>query len=471
MNKRVLLVYPPSGRLLREDRCQIPAKNIVMSPPVPPMDLLYLAAVAERSGCECRVRDYSVAGRGSADFLRDLESYRPDYLLVSITTPSIEGDMAQIAAAKRVLPGLRTVAKGAHFLVNSEEVLDRYPQLDMAIRGEAELTFGDVVTGKDPASIPGLTWRGAAAIVRNPDRPYLEDLDSLPFPARHLVDNGSFVRPDTGALQTVIKVSRGCPYHCFFCLATPVSGSKARKRSPQNIAAEIVECQEKYGIRNFIFWSDFFTQDKAWVLDLCRAIRGTGLNITWSANTRASAMDEELAREMKNAGCSLVSIGVESGNQQILDRIGKKVSLDEIRKAFAVLRRAKISTLAYYLLGLPWETHATMEETVRFSIELDSDFASFFVATPFPGTRFYDYATAQGLFSDPSGEPSFGSAYHGASVRGHFLSREEIGMWRTRAIRRYLLRPKYIVRMLSRVRSLRELGNYAVAGMQALRNG
>ncbi len=149
-------------------------------------------------------------------------------------------------------------------------------------------------------------------------------MDNLPFPARHLVDNSIYKRPDNGQVQGVIKVSRGCPYHCFFCLATPVSGAKVRMRSAENIIAEIKECVEKYNIKNFLFWSDIFNINRDWTIDLCKKIIESGLKITWSANTRANTMDDEMASYMYKSGCRLVSIGVESGSQEILDNIGKK---------------------------------------------------------------------------------------------------------------------------------------------------
>lgn len=465
MSARVLLIYPPSGRVLREDRCMVPAKNPVMSPSLPPTDLLSLAAVAEAAGCVCRVEDYSEDCRSDGRLRADLRSFMPDFLLISTTTPTLSEDLQVCALAKQLVPGVVIIAKGSYFLRFGAETLARFPDLDLVVRGEAEITFQEVVRGMDLGSIAGLIWRDGDRIVRNHDRPLIEDLDELPFPARHLIDNSRYIRPDSGRTQAVIKVSRGCPYHCFFCLATPVSGSRVRMRSPANIIAELADCRERYGIREYLFWSDIFTFDRSWVLDLCGSIERAALGINWSSNVKADRIDRDLAQAMKRAGCTLVSVGVESGSQVILDRIGKGMTLDQVRSAFQVLREAGLTTLAYYQVGLPWETRETLEETIRFAQELDSDYASFFASTPFPGTRFFEYALEQGLFLPGygGGAGSFRDAYYAPAVRGHSLTREEIAPLRDAAVRRFYARPGYVLKCVRKIRSWGDLVRYARA--------
>lgn len=468
-NRRVLLVYPPSSPCLREGRCQVPAGNSLMSPALPPTDLLYLAAVGEQAGWQCRVEDYGRRAGTVENALAEIRSYDPRYLVITVTTPTIAADLDFCAALKRDSPGAQIIAKGAHALLFDRNMLEQCPELDMVLRGEPETTFQDIISERDRASIPGLTWRDSGAVRRNPDRPYNERLDTLPFPARHLIDNRRYERPDTGMPQAVIQVSRGCPYHCFYCLATPLSGKRVRLRSPENILAEVRECVETYGIRDFLFWSDVFNADREWVLSLCDGIRRSGMNIRWAANSRADGVDRETAAAMRDSGCNLVSIGVESGSQEMLDRIGKNLRLDDIRKAFSILKETGIPTIAYYQLGLPWETVQSIEDTVRFSLELDSDYANYYVSTPFPGTRFYEYAREHGLFETGNDPTLFGNAYVGPSVRGHHLERAEIGKLRYRAVLRYLCRPSYIVGKIGRVRSWRQLVAYAVAAISIVR--
>ncbi|MBD9222787.1 radical SAM protein, partial [bacterium] len=367
---RVLLIYPPSPVINREDRCQQPTKELLVIPPLPPTDLMYLASIAENCGFEAIIRDYSQGG----NFEADLKEIQPNYLVANIATPTFKSDMMAVQLAKEIVPSICTIVKGAPFLTYNTNTIYENPFIDYVIMGEAELTLKDILDGVPDNEILGICYRENFQPVKNDKRPFIDNLDILPFPARHLVDNSIYRRPDNGKVQAVIKVARGCPFHCFFCLATPVSGTKVRTRSPENIVAELKVCVEKYNIKNFLFWSDIFNFDREWTLELCQKIIESGLKITWSSNTRADTMDDEMAKMMYKSGCRLVSIGVESGSQKMLDNIGKKITLDDIRNTVKILKKNKIKIYNYFVIGLPWETEETVEETIKFAIELDSNF-------------------------------------------------------------------------------------------------
>lgn len=459
--KRILLIYPPSPVMNREDRCQQPTKDLIVIPPLPPTDLMYLAAIAEREGLEAKIKDYSQSG----NLEQDLREFKPDYLVVNIATPSLELDLDAIRKAKEINPEIITIAKGAAFLTLGEKILAEHEFLDFGILGEAEETLKEILEEQEKTRILGIYYKENGNVKFTGNRAFIENLDSLPFPARHLVDNSIYRRPDNNKVQATIKVERGCPFHCFFCLATPVSGAKVRRRSVENIVAEIRECVEKYNIRNFLFWSDIFNLDKKWTMDLCQAIIDSGLKITWSANTRADTADLEMAKMMYKSGCRLVSIGVESGSQEMLEKMGKKITLNDVRRTVKVFKQAKIRIYNYFVIGLPWETEETVEETIKFAIELNSDFISFYTATPLPGSRFYDYAKEHNLFDK---ETSFESAYFYPAVNTHYLTKERVFELHKSAIKRFYLRPLYILKMLSRIRSFAEIRNYFVAGMNVL---
>ena len=458
---RVLLVYPPSPVINREDRCQQPTKELLVIPPLPPTDLMYLAAIAESCGFEAIIRDYSQGG----NFEADLKEIQPNYLVANIATPTFKSDMTAVQLAKEIVPNICTIVKGAPFLTYNTNTIYENPFVDYVIIGEAELTLKDILDGVPDNEILGICYRENFQPVKTEKRPFNENLDSLPFPARHLVDNSIYRRPDNGKVQAVIKVARGCPFHCFFCLATPVSGTKVRKRSPENIVAELKECVEKYNIRNFLFWSDIFNLDREWTLELCQKIIESGLKITWSSNTRADTMDDEMAKMMYKSGCRLVSIGVESGSQKMLDNIGKKITLDDIRNTVKILKKNKIKIYNYFVIGLPWETEETVEETIKFAIELDSNFISFYTATPLPGTKYFAYAMLNRLVE---GNLDFRSAYYEPVVRSEHLSKERIFELHKQAVKRFYLRPKFILKTLFSVRSFAEVKNYFIAGMNLL---
>ena len=461
IKKKILLIYPPSPILNREDRCQQPVENLFVIPPLPPTDLMYLAAVAENLGFEAKIADYSLGG----DYRRDLQTFKPDYIIVNVATPTFKTDIESMTIAKEICPNIITIAKGAAFFTHALDVMYFSRDIDFILYGEPENTLRELLLGIAPYRILGLYYRCGIRVKFSGARPFIQDLDDLPFPARHLINNNFYKRPDTGEVQAVIKVSRGCPFHCFFCLATPVSGAEIRTRSPENIVEEIKECINKYNIRNFIFWADIFNYDKKWVSDLCNLIIANNLNITWSANTRADTIDEEITQLMYRAGCRLVSIGAESGSQHILNNIGKNITLDDIRLAVKILKKYNMKIYTYFIIGLPWETEYTVEDTIDFAIELDSDFTSFYTAAPLPGTKFYNYAVDNNLINSNT---SFKDAYFVPTIRSHELTKEQIFKLHKQAVRKFYLRPSYIFKTLLKIKSKNELKNYIKAGLKIL---
>ncbi len=461
MAKKILLIYPPSPVMNREDRCQQPTKDLLVIPPLPPTDLMYLASIAEQQGLEAMIRDYSLGG----NFEEDLKEFKPDYLLLNVATPTLQSDLDCLKIAKKICPKIITIAKGAVFLTFNSEILLKNKALTYIISGEAEETLKELLSGDvEINDILGLWHRDGLVAKFNGVRPFIQNLDELPFPARHLIDNNIYRRPDNNNVQAVIKVSRGCPHHCFFCLATPTSGSKVRMRSPENIIAEIRECITKYNIKNFIFWSDIFNQDREWTMNLCKKIIDSGLKFTWSANTRADTADERMAKYMHKAGCRLVSIGVESGSQYILDKIGKGTTINEIRDTVKAFKKAKIKVYNYFVIGLPWDDEDTINETINFAIELDSDFVSFYTATPLPATRFYHYVKNE-LHEEIE---SFENSYYEPCISTYSLSKERILELHKRAVKAFYLRPLYILKMLVKIRSFYEIKSYFMAGMKIL---
>jgi len=463
MKKKIFLVYPPSPVLNREDRCQQPVKDLFIIPPLPPTDLMYLAGVAELLNFEAKIKDYSLGG----DFIKDLEGFKPDYILINVAMPTFESDLKALKLAKKRFPNVITIAKGAPFLVCAKDTLYNNKYIDIVIVGEAEETLKEILEGKEYNDILGIYYRDNFTVKYTGKRPFIDNLDALPFPARHLVDNNIYIRPDNGKPQAVIKVSRGCPHHCFFCLATPVSGSLVRRRSPENIILELKDCIKRYKINNFIFWSDIFTQDKNWVIDLCNAIIKVNLKIVWSCNTRVDTIDLEMLDLMYKSGCRLVSVGVESGSQFILDKITKKINIFEIRDCFKMLKKAKMKTYAYFVIGLPWDDENTIKQSIDFAIKLDPDFVSFYTAVPLLGTKFYNYVQNYNLFDK---DYSFKGAYYYPIVRTHNLSKEKVMELHKLAVKRFYIRPAYILKMLSKIRSFAELKNYIRAGLSLLFN-
>ncbi len=462
---RVLLAVPPTGLYIREDRCQTPIENLHTVSARPPIDLLYCAAMFKAQGCECRVRDFPVEGGGWEAYRQELRDFQPDLVMLSITSPSFAEDMKAASVAKEILPSVTVAAKGAHFHARDIEALEKYPALDLALRGEYEETCRDLVWVADKTTIPGLTFRNGSHIVQNAMREFVASLDELPFPARDLIDNSRYIRPDFGVPQTTLVTERGCPYQCIYCLAPVFSGTKVRKRSPENVIAEIKQCVEQYGIRDFLFRSDLFTADRVWVKKLCAALSEAKLDIRWSCNSRVDKIKEDLLVTMREAGCWLIAFGVESGSPELLQKMKKAADMDEARNAMAVCRKVGMKSSIYILIGLPWETEETFEAGVDFAKQLDPDYIEFFYVYPFEGTELRQIVEAEGLLAHGA-DPV--AAYDKPSNPGLFLSLQELEPLRRRALRSFYLRPRYIARTLLSNPSPRVIWNYLRYGTRQL---
>jgi anaerobic magnesium-protoporphyrin IX monomethyl ester cyclase len=465
--RRVYGIVPPTGKYIREDRCQTPIKNLKTVALRTPIDLLYATGAFEASGCECRVDDYPGEDLTWTDLEARLREFRPQFLIMSITTPSLHEDMEAAALAKRVDPGIVTIAKGAHFNTLDVSSLEKYPALDIVLRGEIEETCMALGRGEPVESVAGITRRENGRVVRNPDRGFTQDLDSIPFPSRHLANNALYFRPDTGELQTTIITNRGCPFHCVYCLANQTAGVKNRYRSVENVIAEIRECVEKHNIRNFLFRSDLFTQNKRWVIRLCQAILDEGLDIEWACNSRVDTITAEALTWMKKAGCWIIAFGVESGSQETLDRIDKGANVEDSFKAIQLCREAGVKSSVYLLMGLPWDTRETIRDLERFAIELDPDILEIFYAYPFPGTPLYRICVEEGLIKDGDIPKQ---AYDGPAFPGLYLSVDEMKALRRKALRRFYLRPSKVFGTLRTAGSPVELANYVRLGFSQLKD-
>jgi radical SAM superfamily enzyme YgiQ (UPF0313 family) len=464
--QRVFLTVPPTGRFIREDRCQTPIEKLKTVALRPPVDLLYAAAAFEKTGATAKVIDFPAEDWGWERYEAELAAFKPDMVVLSITTPSFQDDMKAAAVAKKVCPGVVTVAKGAHFNTLDVQALEKYPQLDLALRGEYEFTCLELGEGRAPADILGLTWRRGDEIVRNEGRGLPNNLDDIPYPARHLANNALYIRPDTGELQTTIVTNRGCPFSCTYCLANQVSGLKNRYRSVENVIGEIRECVEKHGIRNFLFRSDLFTQNKKWVISLCEAIIDAKLDISWASNSRVDTVNPEVLSWMKKAGCWIIAFGVEKGDDLSLERINKKATADQARHALRITREAGIKRSMYLLFGLPDDTEATLRNDIAFAKELDPDFLEIFYPYPFPGTPLYKEAVERGLLKE--GEIPR-EAYGEPAMATEHISLERLQKLRTDGLRQFYLRPRYVARTLAGASSPRELMNFVKHGFIQLR--
>ncbi len=466
MHKKTLLIYPPTGLYDRYDRCQSPVEGEAVKVIRAPLDLAYMGATLEQIGIRCLVKDYP-AENGNWDNLReDIKTFDPDILIISIVTPTLVKDMQACAIAKTINPDLLTIAKGAYFSDRGRQVLENYKELDIVIRGEYEFAVQEIAKNIPLSSILGITYRENGKLFDTPDRPLLEDLDKLPFPARHLIRNELYLMPGTKEPMATILTGKGCPFECIYCLAPIVSGRKLHLRNPKRIVDELQECVETHKIKTFWFRSDTFTMRKGWVIELCEDIIKRNLKIKWAANSRVDTIDLECLEWMKKAGCFVVGYGIESGNQDILDKMKKRITLEQARRVVELTKKAGLEVFAFFIVGLPWENKKEIYDTIKLAKELDADLYNFSVAYPFPGTELYRISKNLNILEE---ENLFGAHYAKPALGTIFLTKEEVKTLANKAYVSTLLRPKYLVKKFFRLRSPVVIGRYMNAGYHLFR--
>jgi radical SAM superfamily enzyme YgiQ (UPF0313 family) len=446
---KLLLLNPPTveGKgFIREGRCT--QEGGVWTTLWPPISLATIGAVLERDGHEVQAKDASATGYPRRKLLADIAQAPPDAVIWSTGTPSIVDDLALATEIKSVAPETRTAVFGTHVTALDEACLAGTPALDAIFRNEPEATAAEWVsklsTPQRFSEISGLSFREGAAVRRNPDRPFLSDLDQLPAPAWHLFDLDAYRLPLKGERFLMVTPHRGCPYPCSYCTAQTYYGAKLRRRSVERVAEEIRRNVEVHGVKELFFWSDTFTLDKRYVLALSEAI--TPLGVSWASNSRVDTIDAELARAMRRAGCWMISFGIESGSQELLDAVGKNASVEDAERAVAVVKAAGIKVAGHFVLGLPGETKESLDETLDLAARLPLDFEQFYCAVPFPGSRLYQQALEKGWLH----ESDF-SRYRQdeAILELPGLTPEEVVRYRELAYRRFYRRPRVAMSALA----------------------
>ena len=347
---------------------------------------------------------------------------------------------------------------GPHVSVFAEDAL-RASRADIVVRGEPELVLADLARALDGGStfesVAGLSIKRDDEVRHAPDRPPITDLDSLPFPARHLLPLDRYQSAVWGKKPfTTMLTSRGCYYGCSYCPYRIGYGAKWRGRSPDNVVAEIEECVNRYKVREILFRDPLFTADKERALQICSLISERGLRVDWRCETRVDLLDEDMVRTFAQAGCKGINFGVESGNERILRDVGRKrIPAERLTKGFRRCRTEGIETLAFFIIGLPGETEETVAETVRLAIELDPDTAQFTAATPYPNTSYYHYLKKEGLLKQDwslftSRAPVVGT---------HDLDPEKLRQLISRAYRMFYFRPHYLLMRMKKLTSPHEI--------------
>jgi len=430
MNTRITLVNPP-----------YPVGSH-KHPPFTPLGLGYLASVLEKSKYDVNIIDCQALDINYEEFKTELNKKQADIVGITSTTLTYKSALKIIKIAKEVWPKIITLLGGPHVTFWDKESLKECPELDIVVRKEGEETFLDIVgrieEGKTYYDTLGTTCRKKEKIIKNDDRPYIENLDDLPFPAHHLWPLERLTKH--GIIIFPIISSRGCVYWCDFCTTVRMFGRRYRMRTPKNVVDELEYLKKRFGANRFTFYDDAFTVDQDRVLAICREIKNRKLKIEWDCETRVDMVTKELLVEMKNAGCASIWFGVESGSQKVLDAMRKGISPSQIVKAFKWAKEAGLITVAGVVLGFPGETKETIEETTKFIEKLNPNDVGYYIATPYPGTPLYNKVVEEGILriTDFNKFDTATPLFEMGTMTG-----DELRDIRERAFQRFYLRPAY----------------------------
>jgi magnesium-protoporphyrin IX monomethyl ester (oxidative) cyclase len=409
----ILLIQPP-----------ITVKKNEAFAVTPPLSLAYLAAVAEQIGHRVRILDTIVEGFNfrknqgrlvriglpEEEIKREIEAFQPD--LVGITCPFslMDKEMRRVASlVKNVNPDILVVVGGAHPSSMPEYVIQDC-NIDFVVLGEGEETFLELIKKIDAGTgflnVRGLFFKKDGKIIKNSEREFIADLDSVPFPAWHLLSIEKYIElgqahgSQRRKRYAPMVTSRGCPGKCVFCSIHSVWGYQWRARSPENVVEEIEELVSDYKIREIHFEDDNLTLSRQRMIKICDLIVERGLDISWTTpnGVAVNTLDSALLEKMKKSGCYQLNFGIESGDPNVLKNIiHKPLSLDRVRKVVDYSKKLGIWTHGFFVIGFPGESAESVQRTIDFAKEVDLDSANFFIAAPYPGTPLNDLASSEGL--------------------------------------------------------------------------
>ncbi|MFH1237786.1 MAG: radical SAM protein [Candidatus Aenigmatarchaeota archaeon] len=467
---KIMLIIPPST-LWSIERPHV----------VQPLGIGYIAAVLEKEDYDIHVLDTVALGwqeylkkwqgknveKGKTihfglsweEIERRVREAKPDVVGISSAYTCQSENMHKTAeVVKRVSKHIPVVVGGAHPTAFPEMVL-KDKNVDIAVIGEGELTAVELMqkldSGTDYSKVKGIAFMDGDKVKINEKREFIEDLDSIPLPARHLLPMKEYFEAKSthgGEAKwspvTSMITSRGCPGMCIFCSIHSIWGRKWRARSAKSVVDEIEHLVKTYNIRELHFEDDNLTLNKQRMIEICDGMieRGLSKRIRWTTpnSVMLSTLDEEVLIKMKQSGCYALSFGIESGDEHILrDVVRKNVPFDKLREVIKICKKLKIETAGSFILGLPGETHETFKKTIDFAKDIGLDRASFLAATPFPGTDLYKLCMEKGYIPkdlDWSSLRTIGSAV----ITTEQFTKEDVLEWQRLAYRQFYFRPKII---------------------------
>jgi anaerobic magnesium-protoporphyrin IX monomethyl ester cyclase len=381
MKKKILLINPPYP---------------MEESPAPPFGLMSLAAYLIENNFDVKIEDYIVNPYNRERVRKVIQEYRPDAIGATGVTMNINRALKILKEYSEESPGSAIIMGGPHVSFDAHNILSDHVYIDFIVRGEGEMTSVDLLNNLGNTdtyrSIPGISFRDNGIVIHNDNRNFIPDINVLPYPARHLVQLSKY---KAMGLPINMITSRGCPYECIFCVGSKMVGRKVRYFDIKRVVDEF-ELLSGMGFRQINIVDDLFTSNKKRCTAICEGIMQRGIKHDWTAFARVDTVSRELLEIMKAAGCTMLCFGIESGNQEILDTVKKKITLEKIENAIKLCNETGIIPMASYIMGLPGETPETVRQTLEFARRLCKNYG-FHILSPFPGTEVRDMAENYGL--------------------------------------------------------------------------
>ena len=367
--------------------------------PSPPLGLAYLGAALEQAGVQVKILDYVVYPYQRDAIESVLKEFKPHIAGATAVSMTVDHAKQILRDVKTIDCEILTVMGGPHVTFCAEHTLETFPELDVVALGEGEATLVDLVNAVECTrsfnTVSGIAYRMGLKIRTTTKRKWIKNLDTLSFPARHLLPLGRY---RSLGMPMSITTSRGCPYQCIFCVGRKMVGARVRYHSAYRAAAEM-QYLANLGFHQINIADDLFTANKNHCLGVCEEILRRNLKINWTAFARVDTVSERLLSKMKAAGCTAVSFGIESANPAILKTIKKGITVRQAQEAVRKCLRVGISPYASFILGLPGETPETIKETTTFATELQQEGLAYgyHILTPFPGTEVREQSNRLGI--------------------------------------------------------------------------
>jgi len=431
--------------------------------PMPCIGLAYIAAMLEKNNIDVRVIDDFALRKGLKHILEVIKEYKPDVVGISCLTPAYPSVQKIAEEIKKYDKSIKIVLGNLHATLFADDIL-KNRVADFVVHGEGEYTTLNLVKalekGGEIKNVKGISFLEGGQFVKTENAPFIENLNDLPIPAWHLFPYKKYgLFPIATIKRPILTVlgSRGCPHRCTFC-ALEYMGKKYRKRSPKNIADEIEFLMENFSVKQIGFVDQSFPFLKDHAMEFCDEMIGRGLNkkVIWTSETRVDSVDKELLQKMKEAGCRRIMYGIESGVQELLDRIKKNFKLEDVRRAVRESKEAGLETVGFFMLGLPGENMEMTRQTIDFAKSLDLDFAKFAITIPLPGSEIFENKIKEGKLK-PSNWEAFSTLDPKTSdvtCISEGMSREEMIKTLNRATFEFYVRPKTIFNLLLKVRTV-----------------